>query len=145
MVNAIQRSAAVVVKKSLQEGFGLGVTEAMWKARPIVASAVGGHLEQVRHRHSGLLVAAPLTSARSAMRSSNCCNNRRWPPGSARPRADGLAPCSSTTGTSCAGSRSSARRSSRVPVQAGQRAPRRAGQRTHRPVPPRSILASTTR
>jgi trehalose synthase len=56
MVNAIQRLAAVVVKKSLQEGFGLGVTEAMWKARPVVASAVGGHLEQVQHRHSGLLV-----------------------------------------------------------------------------------------
>jgi len=59
MVNAIQRQAAVVVKKSLQEGFGLGVTEAMWKARPVVASAVGGHLDQVRHRHSGLLVADP--------------------------------------------------------------------------------------
>ena len=55
MVNAIQRLAAVVVKKSLQEGFGLGVTEAMWKARPVVASAVGGHLDQVQHRHSGLL------------------------------------------------------------------------------------------
>ena len=59
MVNAIQRLAAVVVKKSLQEGFGLGVTEAMWKARPVVASAVGGHLEQVQHRHSGLLVEDP--------------------------------------------------------------------------------------
>ncbi len=59
MVNAIQRLAAVVVKKSLQEGFGLGVTEAMWKARPVVASAVGGHLEQVQHRHSGLLVDDP--------------------------------------------------------------------------------------
>ena len=59
VVNAIQRRAAVVVKKSLQEGFGLGVTEAMWKARPVVASAVGGHLEQVQHRHSGLLVADP--------------------------------------------------------------------------------------
>ena len=59
MVNAIQRLAAVVVKKSLQEGFGLGVTEAMWKARPVVASAVGGHLEQVQHRHSGLLVKDP--------------------------------------------------------------------------------------
>ena len=55
MVNAIQRQAAVVVKKSLQEGFGLGVTEAMWKARPVVASAVGGHLDQVQGRHSGLL------------------------------------------------------------------------------------------
>ena len=59
MVNAIQQLAAVVVKKSLQEGFGLGVTEAMWKARPVVASAVGGHLEQVQHRHSGLLVQDP--------------------------------------------------------------------------------------
>ena len=59
MVNAIQSLAAVVVKKSLQEGFGLGVTEAMWKARPVVASAVGGHLEQVRHLHSGLLVQDP--------------------------------------------------------------------------------------
>jgi trehalose synthase len=59
MVNAIQRQAAIVVKKSLQEGFGLGVTEAMWKARPVVASAVGGHLEQIQHRHNGLLVADP--------------------------------------------------------------------------------------
>jgi len=59
MVNAIQRQAAVVVKKSLQEGFGLGVTEAMWKARPVVASAVGGHLDQVQHLHSGLLVEDP--------------------------------------------------------------------------------------
>ncbi len=59
MVNAIQRLAAIVVKKSLQEGFGLGVTEAMWKARPVVASAVGGHLEQVQHGLSGLLVEDP--------------------------------------------------------------------------------------
>jgi trehalose synthase len=59
MVNAIQRQAAVVVKKSLQEGFGLGVTEAMWKARPVVASAVGGHLEQIQHLHSGLLIEDP--------------------------------------------------------------------------------------
>jgi trehalose synthase len=63
MVNAIQRQAAVVVKKSLQEGFGLGVTEAMWKARPVVASAVGGHLEQIQHRHNGLLVGDPADAA----------------------------------------------------------------------------------
>ena len=63
MVNAIQRQAAVVVKKSLQEGFGLGVTEAMWKARPVVASAVGGHLEQIQPRHSGLLVEDPADGA----------------------------------------------------------------------------------
>ena len=42
MVNAIQRHATVVVQKSLEEGFGLTVAEAMWKSRPVVASAVGG-------------------------------------------------------------------------------------------------------
>ena len=42
LVNALQRRAAVVLQKSLREGFGLTVTEAMWKARPVVASAVGG-------------------------------------------------------------------------------------------------------
>ena len=47
MVNAVQRHASVVVQKSLQEGFGLTVTEAMWKSRPVVASAVGGIVEQV--------------------------------------------------------------------------------------------------
>ena len=47
MVNAIQRQATVVVQKSLQEGFGLTVAEAMWKARPVVASAVGGIVDQV--------------------------------------------------------------------------------------------------
>jgi trehalose synthase len=59
IVNALQRSAAVVVKKSLQEGFGLGVTEAMWKARPVVATRVGGHQAQIEHRKSGLLVGDP--------------------------------------------------------------------------------------
>jgi len=47
MVNAAQRHASVVVQKSLQEGFGLTVTEAMWKSRPVVASAVGGIVDQV--------------------------------------------------------------------------------------------------
>ena len=47
MVNATQRYASVVVQKSLQEGFGLTVTEAMWKSRPVVASAVGGIVDQV--------------------------------------------------------------------------------------------------
>jgi trehalose synthase len=56
MVNAIQRHAAVVVQKSLHEGFGLTVTEAMWKARPVVASKVGGIQDQVRHGKDGLLI-----------------------------------------------------------------------------------------
>lgn len=59
MVNALQRHARVVVQKSLREGFGLTVTEAMWKSRPVVASAVGGIQDQVRHRHSGLLLDDP--------------------------------------------------------------------------------------
>ncbi|MCP3142121.1 glycosyltransferase [Pyxidicoccus xibeiensis] len=59
IVNALQRHAAVVVQKSLQEGFGLTVTEAMWKARPVVASAVGGIQDQVEHGVNGLLVRDP--------------------------------------------------------------------------------------
>ncbi len=55
IVNALQRHAAVVVQKSLQEGFGLTVTEAMWKARPVIASAVGGINDQIEHGRSGLL------------------------------------------------------------------------------------------
>ena len=47
IINALQRHATVVVQKSLAEGFGLTVTEAMWKARPIVASAVGGIADQI--------------------------------------------------------------------------------------------------
>jgi trehalose synthase len=47
MVNAMQRHASIVVQKSLQEGFGLTVSEAMWKSRPVVASAVGGIIDQV--------------------------------------------------------------------------------------------------
>ena len=47
MVNAIQRSAAVVVQKSLAEGFGLTVAEGMWKGKPLVASGVGGITDQV--------------------------------------------------------------------------------------------------
>jgi trehalose synthase len=59
IVNALQRHAAVIVQKSLQEGFGLTVTEAMWKRRPIVASAVGGIQDQIRDGVDGLLVQDP--------------------------------------------------------------------------------------
>jgi trehalose synthase len=59
IVNAIQRHAAVVVQKSLQEGFGLTVTEAMWKGRPVVASRVGGIQEQIDDGVHGLLVDDP--------------------------------------------------------------------------------------
>ncbi len=59
MVNAIQRHATIVVQKSLAEGFGLTVTEAMWKARPVVASAVGGITDQIVHGEHGLLLDDP--------------------------------------------------------------------------------------
>ena len=59
LVNALQREATVIVKKSLQEGFGLGVTEGMWKAKPVVATRVGGHRDQVVHGRTGLLVDDP--------------------------------------------------------------------------------------
>jgi trehalose synthase len=47
MVNAIQGQAAVIVQKSLCEGFGLTVAEGMWKAKPVIASAVGGIVDQI--------------------------------------------------------------------------------------------------
>ncbi len=59
MVNALQRHAAVVAQKSLFEGFGLTVTEGMWKTRPMVASAVGGIQDQITDGVSGLLIADP--------------------------------------------------------------------------------------
>lgn len=55
-INALQRASAIVVQKSLREGFGLTVTEALWKKRPVVASAVGGIPLQVVHNLTGLLV-----------------------------------------------------------------------------------------
>lgn len=54
-VNALQRAATVIVQKSHREGFGLTVTEALWKAKPVVASAVGGIPLQVQNRFTGLL------------------------------------------------------------------------------------------
>jgi len=59
MVNALQRHAAVVVQKSLVEGFGLTVAEAMWKERPVVASRVGGIQDQVEDGATGILVDDP--------------------------------------------------------------------------------------
>jgi trehalose synthase len=59
IVNALQRHAAVIVQKSLHEGFGLTVTEALWKRRPVVASAVGGIADQISDDVDGLLVRDP--------------------------------------------------------------------------------------
>jgi trehalose synthase len=59
MVNAIQRRADVVLQKSVAEGFGLTVAEAMWKSRPVVAGRVGGIQDQVVDGESGVLVDDP--------------------------------------------------------------------------------------
>jgi trehalose synthase len=56
LVNALQRSSAVIVQKSLREGFALTVTEALWKAKPVVASNVGGIPLQIKDGESGFLV-----------------------------------------------------------------------------------------
>ncbi|HXK04328.1 MAG TPA: glycosyltransferase [Verrucomicrobiae bacterium] len=54
-VNALQRASTIVIQKSLREGFGLTVAEALWKKKPVVASAVGGIPVQIIHKHTGLL------------------------------------------------------------------------------------------
>ncbi|MDX6610336.1 MAG: trehalose synthase [Solirubrobacterales bacterium] len=59
MVNALQRRADVVVQKSIAEGFGLTVAEAMWKDKPVVASRVGGIQDQIVSGESGLLIDDP--------------------------------------------------------------------------------------
>jgi len=56
IVNALQRRADVVAQKSFAEGFGLTVSEAMWKGRPVVASEVGGIQDQIQDGHTGYLV-----------------------------------------------------------------------------------------
>lgn len=54
-INALQRGSSIVLQKSLREGFGLTVAEALWKGRPTIASAVGGIPLQITHKYSGIL------------------------------------------------------------------------------------------
>ena len=54
-VNALQRASDIILQKSLKEGFGLTVAEALWKGKPVVASNVGGIPLQITHKNSGLL------------------------------------------------------------------------------------------
>jgi trehalose synthase len=56
LVNAVQRFSDVLIQKSLREGFGLTVTEALWKARPVVASTAGGIPLQIKDGYNGYLV-----------------------------------------------------------------------------------------
>lgn len=54
-INALQRAATVIMQKSLKEGFGLTISEALWKSKPVVATAVGGIPLQVKNKFTGLL------------------------------------------------------------------------------------------
>lgn len=54
-INALQSGSTILIQKSLREGFGLTVSEGLWKKKPMVASAVGGIPTQVIHRHTGML------------------------------------------------------------------------------------------
>ena len=55
-INALQRGSTIIIQKSLREGFGLTVTEALWKGKPVIASAVGGITLQIKHNLTGILV-----------------------------------------------------------------------------------------
>ncbi len=55
-INALQRMATIVIQKSLKEGFGLTVSEAMWKGKPVIGGAVGGIPLQIVHGVTGFLV-----------------------------------------------------------------------------------------
>ena len=59
VINALQRASTIVMQKSLQEGFGLTVTEAMWKSVPVIGGNVGGIVLQVHNYHTGFLVDTP--------------------------------------------------------------------------------------
>jgi trehalose synthase len=54
-INALQRGSTVILQKSLKEGFGLTVSEALWKGKPTIAGAVGGIPLQITHKYSGIL------------------------------------------------------------------------------------------
>jgi trehalose synthase len=56
LVNALQRKAAVILQKSIREGFGLTVTEGLWKGKPVVGSSVGGIPIQIQDGKTGFLV-----------------------------------------------------------------------------------------
>ena len=54
-INALQRGSTIILQKSLKEGFGLTVSEALWKGKPTIAGAVGGIPLQIAHKYSGVL------------------------------------------------------------------------------------------
>ena len=92
-INALQRASTVIVQKSLKEGFGLTVTEALWKEKPVVAGAVGGIPTQVIHKLTGVLVHSvegcayqiryllthPEFAARLGKKRQRACGERKFP------------------------------------------------------------------
>jgi trehalose synthase len=66
-VNAFQVHSAAVIQKSIREGFGLTVTEALWKTRPVIASRVGGIVAQIQEGESGWLVGSPEECAQACL------------------------------------------------------------------------------
>jgi trehalose synthase len=100
MVNALQRHATVIVQKSLQEGFGLTVTEAMWKARPVVASAVGASSTRSTTGATGCSWTTPRTSTGSRPRRAACSAIRPRRVASGRRRVSACGPSRSASGCS---------------------------------------------
>ena len=68
LVNALQRRAAAVLQKSIREGFGLTVTEAMWKGTPVIGGRVGGIRHQIRDGENGFLVSSVEETAERIVR-----------------------------------------------------------------------------
>ncbi len=63
-VNAFQRVATVILQKSIREGFGLTVSEAMWKGQPVIGGNVGGIKLQIEDGKNGFLVSSPKAAAK---------------------------------------------------------------------------------
>jgi trehalose synthase len=72
-INALQRAASIVIQKSIKEGFGLTVSEAMWKYKPVIGGNTGGIRIQVVNHHTGFLVDTP---EGTALRIRYLLNNR---------------------------------------------------------------------
>jgi trehalose synthase len=68
LVNAAYTASAIVVQKSIREGFGLTMTEAMWKGKPVVAGKTSGAIIQIRNGKNGLLVSSPDEAGRAIVR-----------------------------------------------------------------------------
>jgi len=66
-VNALQRAASVIMQPSIREGFGLVITEALWKAKPVIAGNVGGIPFQIKEGHTGYFYQNPQRTAQKVI------------------------------------------------------------------------------